>query len=60
MFFSQINKLGDPVRRVAAKATYQIGLLLENHPAMKAVVLSGYPNYKYNQQKKVKVQNQSK
>lgn len=39
-FYKQINKLGDPVRRVAAKATYQIGLLLENHPAMKAVVLS--------------------
>jgi len=35
----QINKLGDPVRSVAAKATYQIGLLLEKHPAMKAVVL---------------------
>jgi len=28
------------VRKVAAKATYQIGLLLEKHPAMKGVVLS--------------------
>lgn len=40
MLALQINKLGDPVRRVAAKATYQIKLLLEKHPAMKAVVLS--------------------
>ena len=34
-----VNKLGDPVRGVAAKATYQIGKLLEAHPAMRHVVL---------------------
>ena len=34
-----VNKLGDPVRGVAAKATYQLGKLLEAHPAMRQVVL---------------------
>ena len=34
-----VNKLGDPVRSIAAKAMYQLGKLLEEHPAMKMVVL---------------------
>ncbi len=34
-----VNKLGDPSRAVAAKAMYQLGVLLSNHPAMKEVVL---------------------
>ncbi len=34
-----VNKLGDPVRSIAAKAIYQLGKLLESHPAMKLVVL---------------------
>ena len=34
-----VNKLGDPSRGVAAKATYQLGKLLEAHPAMRQVVL---------------------
>ncbi len=34
-----VNKLGDPSRSVAAKAMYQLRLLLGEHPAMKGVVL---------------------
>ena len=34
-----VNKLGDPVRGVAAKATYQLAKLLEAHPAMQMIVL---------------------
>lgn len=34
-----VNKLGDPSRQVASKAMYQLGKLLEAHPAMKMVVL---------------------
>lgn len=35
-----VNKLGDPVKKVASQASYQIMQLLANHPAMKEVVIS--------------------
>lgn len=34
-----VNKLGDPIRTVAAKAMYLLGKLLEEHPLMKTVVI---------------------
>ncbi|KAL4649005.1 CCAAT/enhancer-binding protein zeta [Arapaima gigas] len=35
-----VNKLGDPVYRMAAKASYLLEILLHKHPSMKAVVCS--------------------
>ncbi len=34
-----VNKLGDPAKKVASKAVYQLGVLLKEHSAMKEVVL---------------------
>lgn len=34
-----VNKLGDPMRSVAAKAIHQISKLLEAHPAMTEIVM---------------------
>ncbi len=34
-----VNKLGDPTRSIAAKAMYQLKVLLGEHPAMKGVVM---------------------
>ena len=35
-----VNKLGDPVRSIASKAMYQLKVLLEEHSAMKGVVMA--------------------
>lgn len=35
-----INKLGDPVKKIASQASYLLMQLLINHPAMKGVVVS--------------------
>ena len=35
-----VNKLGDPVRSIASKAMYQLKILLEEHSAMKGVVMA--------------------
>ena len=35
-----VNKLGDPVRGIAAKALYLLSQLLERHPVMKWVVVA--------------------
>jgi len=35
-----INKLGDPVKKIASQASYLIMQLLGNHPAMKEIVIS--------------------
>ncbi|KAK5939281.1 RNA-binding ribosome biosynthesis protein mak21 [Knufia obscura] len=35
-----INKLGDPVKKIASQASYLIMQLLSNHPAMKEIVIS--------------------
>ena len=43
-FSRLVNKLGDPVRAVASKAIHLIGQLLENHPAMTAIVMEEIGN----------------
>jgi len=35
-----VNKLGDPVKKIASQASYLIMQLLANHPAMKEIVIS--------------------
>lgn len=35
-----INKLGDPVKKIASQASYLLMQLLASHPAMKAIVVS--------------------
>ena len=34
-----VNKLGDPDRKIASKASYMLSMLLEKHPVMKVVVV---------------------
>lgn len=35
-----VNKLGDPVKKVASKALFHLNKLLEAHPQMKIIVVS--------------------
>ena len=35
-----VNKLGDPSRKIASKAGYLLASLLQEHPAMKVIVVA--------------------
>jgi len=44
-----VNKLGDPTRAVAAKSMYLLGKLLDQHPAMRQVVVTEVERLVYRQ-----------
>jgi len=50
------NKLGDPVRSIAAKAMYHLSQLLEKHPVMKWVVVGEVERLLYRQNISAKAQ----
>merc|ERR1719516_743565 len=51
-----VNKLGDPVRGIAAKAMYLLSQLLEKHPVMKWVVVGEVERLLYRQNISAKAQ----
>lgn len=44
-----VNKLGDPSRKIASKAGYLLSSLLQEHPAMKVVVVSEVQRFMFRQ-----------
>jgi len=44
-----VNKLGDPSRKVASKAGYLLTSLLQEHPAMKVVVVAEVQRFMFRQ-----------
>lgn len=44
-----VNKLGDPSRKVASKAGYLLSSLLQEHPAMKVVVVAEVQRFMFRQ-----------
>ena len=44
-----VNKLGDPSRKVASKAGYLLSSLLQEHPAMKTVVVAEVQRFMFRQ-----------
>ena len=46
---SLVNKLGDPSRKIASKAGYLLSSLLQEHPAMKVVVVSEVQRFMFRQ-----------
>lgn len=44
-----VNKLGDPSRKVASKAGYLLSSLLQEHPAMKGVVVAEVQRFMFRQ-----------
>ena len=51
-----VNKLGDPVRSIASKAMYQLKVLLEEHSAMKGVVMAEVERLLYRPNVRAKTQ----
>ena len=49
MLSAVVNKLGDPSRKVASKAGYLLSSLLQEHPAMKAVVVAEVQRFLFRQ-----------
>lgn len=44
-----VNKLGDPSRKIASKAGYLLSSLLQEHPAMKVVVVAEVQRFMFRQ-----------
>lgn len=44
-----VNKLGDPSRKIASKAGYLLSSLLQEHPAMKTVVVAEVQRFMFRQ-----------
>lgn len=44
-----VNKLGDPSRKIASRAGYLLGSLLEEHPAMKVVLVAEVQRFMFRQ-----------
>ena len=49
MLSAVVNKLGDPSRKVASKGGYLLSSLLQEHPAMKAVVVAEVQRFLFRQ-----------
>ena len=44
-----VNKLGDPSRKIASKAGYLLASLLQEHPAMKVIVVAEVQHFMFRQ-----------